>query len=459
MRLALAGMAVQMLTAQVIESVPANFKLDGLIGEWQFQRLNRLRTAQSPQGIVVAGGSYDERSLSTAHIEIWLSVVDNLELPPIGYWGDSPYDCGTLSAAQEKSECEAWTRSQTTYREKLRVLFLRHWTIAQDRTAEIDATASFDSLEAGQQKALAPLKPTGQPISKFAIERTGKSFTFEVLIPWDAFPPVDRLHLERIRFDFLFFDSESATSATYPQPSTPRIFGMPPIARINSCRDPLSGDGGRRAFALLGPSLEVRTAFTFVNASPCCGMVPLKPWFLSPFIELLRTFEQKLAPGEFLCGPSLSYRSEGRSISRRFPFRLGLDSGFYTDASIAGNRRVLQLADGTRLIQDGPSWSLRRQSYMNCAGCPWATFAIFALKPSGEIVEAIRLGGRTQEPDLYNFNVTMSADWRTVTEFRQNIRGPWTAQNYCLRGVTYQKCGAPRVTVPPTNGLLKKYVQ
>ena len=77
---------------------------------------------------------------------------------------------------------------------------------------------------------------------------------------------------------------------------------------------------------------------------------------------------------------------------------------------------------------------------------------IFSLSPSGEIQEALTLGGRVGDIGLAEYNVEMSSDWRTVTEFR-NDSDTWVSRKYCLNGDTYRACGEDSPSPAPKHGL------
>jgi hypothetical protein len=469
--------------SQVIGSVPQNFKLDGLIGEWDkdassFSRdktngRNPAWIARSSGGLIFAGSSRfpflgparDAEELSTkGRLEIWLSLSDEIEMPPIGWYGDEPQTeeacvSGSGGAEPVKQACLEWLRHQSEYREKLRGLFTRMWRIAPNITEEAHANLIYASLTDAQRKELAQLKPNGQPLAKFSLDQFGHEFTFEVLVPWEAFPPGDRLHLERIKLALNIIEGDEILVTTHPasadvsRPGLRSFALVPPVVtQFTPCDYPLTGRSGEPVFCFLGPLLTVRGAFTLANELPCCGAISMPPSdALSPRIVPVEYFVQTLAPGEFLCGSPLVYRNG--SAVKRFPFEIGPGAGFSALGPAPRTLPVFRLPNGTRLIKDGPSWSLRQQSYTMCAACPWAKLAIFALKPSGEIKKALTLGGRVGDIGLEEYDIEMSADWRTVTEFRNNSE-KWTSRRFCLNGDTYQSCGQDSNSPPPKHGLL-----
>jgi hypothetical protein len=81
--------------------------------------------------------------------------------------------------------------------------------------------------------------------------------------------------------------------------------------------------------------------------------------------------------------------------------------------------------------------------------------AIYALKPSGEIRGALISGGRVGDIGLAEYNVEISDDWQTVTEFKNNGE-KWTSQKFCLNGDKYQSCGQDSNSAEPKHGLLSR---
>jgi hypothetical protein len=466
--------------AQIIGNVPKNFILDGSIGEWDhkapsFGRYeswghNPIWIARSSQGLVFAGSAdalplaHDQGELLTkGHLELWLSLSDEIKMPPISWSGDDATD-DTCDGYDDSSKlaCLQWYRDQAIYRRKLKALFIRMWRIAPNLIEEAHATASYASLTEPEQKSALQLKPSGQLVAKFSVTES-QNFTYEILVPWEAFPPADRLHLERVKLALNLVDSDDVRVTTEPTLGDLRRSAMrslavvPPIVvHFTPCEYPLTGMSGEPAFFFLGSSLTVRRAFTFENGLPCCGAVTLQEAkAISPYFTLVEHFVQRLGPGEFLCGSPITYKRG--SVIQRFPFELGpgpgLYPGLYPRAQPPATLAVLRLPNGTRLIRDGPWLAFQKQTYTMCAACPFTQLTIFSLAPSGEIKEALTLGGRVGDIGLAEYNIEMSSDWRTVTEFRNNGE-MWVSRKFCLNGETYRACGEDSRSPAPTHGLL-----
>jgi hypothetical protein len=338
-------------------------------------------------------------------------------------------------------------------------LFIRMWRIAPGVIEEAYATASYASLTDAEQKNTSALKPSGQLVAKFLVTES-QNFTYEILVPWEAVPPADRLHLDRVKLALNLVDGDHIRVTTDPalrdlrRPVLRSVAVVPPIViHFTPCEYPLTGMSGEPAFYFLGPSLTVGRAFTFENGLPCCGAVTLQEVkAISPYFTLVEHFVQRLGPGEFLCGSPIAYAK--RSVIKRFPFELGPGPGLYPLAQPPASLAVLRLPNGIRLIRDGPWLAFQKQTYTMCAACPFAQLTIFSLAPSGEIKEALTLGGRVGDIGLAEYNIEMSADWRTVTEFRNKTGEAWVSRKFCLNGDTYRACGEDNRSPAPTHGLL-----
>jgi hypothetical protein len=463
--------------AQIIGNVPKNFILDGAIGEWDQQApsfgcnessvSNPIWIARSSQGLVVSGSAHnivlakDRSELSTrGRLEFWLSLSDEIDMPPVSWSGDDGTD-DTCEGYDDSSKptCLQWFRDQATYRQKLKALFTRMWRIAPNAIEEAHASANYASLKVAEQKSTLPLKPSGQLVAKFSLIDS-YTFTYEILVPWEAFPPADRLHLERVKLALNIIQGDDVRITTERalgdllRPALRSIAVVPPIvAHFTPCEYPLTGMSGEPAFFFLGPSLTVRRAFTFENGLPCCGNISLQQAkALSPYVTPIEHFVQTLGPGEFLCGSPITYNKG--SVIKRFALDLGPGPGFSPLAQPPGTLAVHRLPNGTRLIRDGPSFWFQQQTYTMCAACPFGRLAILALTPTGEIKEALTLGGRVGDVNLAQYNIEMSSDWRTVTEFRNNNETGWVSRKFCLNGDTYQACGKDSRSPAPRHGLL-----
>lgn len=331
--------------AAVITPVPGDFVLDGSIGEWNgipptkqirysgdTSESDSLWLGRSPRGLVIAGLIRNNRwkfakstseLASEGRLEVWLSAVEAFNLPEIKY---GEHVCAAAQKPEEKSACMRWIEVQTEYRAKLQKQATRMWRIAPQAAEEAYALPAYDGLTESQRNALRFPRPAGLPLREF---RTGSdgAVTFEILIPWELFPPADRLSLERLR---LAFDLKSSYEGSPPDGESARaalpLFAVtPPIAtRITTCGQPLLGKNmegeDESAFYFLNSSLEIDEVFFFENPGEPYDTPLPKDRDISPIASYQTFSAQELDKGEFLCEPFMSYRKG--EIVRNFPFRL-----------------------------------------------------------------------------------------------------------------------------------------
>jgi hypothetical protein len=454
--------------SQVIRKAPSNFKLDGAIGEWSGNGTGGpFWIAQNGDGLVLAGSSKflslgpanDASELLTkGRLELWLSEVDSVEMPPITWLSAYPLTeeiCGQFSGgAAGKLSCLEWLADQPAYRDKVRGLFTRMWRLAPGVVEEDHATKIFDSLSDAQRNAVKLLKPSsGLPVAKFTFDAFRQAFTFEILVPWDAFPPASRLHLEKIRLALNIVEENDIRASTQPRLEAtiekPRLrsytLSPVPVAHYTPCDYPLATENGWAdpVYYFMDRSLMVRQALSLQNeAPPHFTMAPPGPSDFSPSAIAVQHFVQTLAPGEFLCNPPLVYRKG--AVLKQSPLPL--------DWGPALTLEVRRLPSGTRLLKDGPTWYYRQQSYTQCGGCPWGRLLIFALTPAGDVKQVLGLGERVDGPEVDGYDIEISPDWSAVKEFKSQ-QGKWGSKSFCLERDSYRACGEDNSSPPPKRAL------
>jgi hypothetical protein len=444
---------------QIITPVPKNFVLDGKLDEWDkqaptlFTRGGSFWLARNDSGLIIAGTSPNENPIFWAaspgelatkgRLELRLSVAEPPELAPANW------DCkaGAKITGAGYDACIDWLREQDEYHEKLRDLFERMWRIAPGvDVQEAKATEAFDTLSNAQKTRF--LRPSGIPIVKF------EARTFEILIPWSAFPPADRLQLEKVRLALnstlgdqvrSLWTSEIPTGGSSRQSpekeGTLLSFPVSPAiaSRITPCEQPLVArdlqGNDLAAFYFLTDSLEVNQTFYFQD--PVWRYNPFLPDkdTVSPYAATFGFFSQKLPTGEILCGPFLAVE-KGTSI-RRSPFELGPARAMRSLTPTTMFPTIL-LPDGTRLVRYSDIWQVTLPGASCATDCPVANFQIFALSPTGDVDRVLDLGSNL---GLSPFDVESSADWRRIIEYHQAPEGGWTSNTYCLVGHRYQECG------------------
>jgi hypothetical protein len=415
------------LAAAVIPTAPATLVLDGSIDEWKplrpFARSDTgdaIWFARSRSGLVIAG-----RTTATHPVvAIRLALADTPELPEI--------DCNPDDKL--KSACVAWIARQEAYRKLLLKQFERGWQIAPDGAAEVSALPAWKTMTPEQQQALDLPSPDELPRRKFQTGANG-TVTFEILIPWQIFPPADELSLSSLRLSAAINSNDIARLSTSEGDELPKVpLSRPIVTRISPCAQQLDEQG----FYFLTPSFEVTRVFTFQNEE-----MPE----VSPIAHYRNFFSQALGPGEKLCGPQLSYRNG--SITKQYPIQLGPGNGEEFE-NVTAEFPVKRLPDGTRLIRDGPreyTLPLSRKAHI------YYSFRIYALTPGLNILEALTRTASSENDDGYAIEI--SDDWLTVTEYRfRPATDSWNSLKFCLTGRTYRSCGENSKSPPPKHPLL-----
>jgi hypothetical protein len=443
----------------VIGPAPSDFALDGSVEEWR-GRPPAARTVkqdgsdsvllwvgQTSQGFVVAGRLNDPRfpfaATTAAHqsgsrLEIWLSLAEDFEFPPMIYGEEN----GAAAEAAAKASCLAWRKKESDLRDNGKKLFTRMWRVVPSAAEEAYALPAYDSMAGVEQEALGFPRPDGLPERRFRTAADG-AVTFEVLIPWNLFPPANRLNIERAQFradfDWEGFTSPSTgpTNAYAGYEVLPVVEVAPPVVvRIGQCAQPLQAFDTRGeevpAFYFLNPDgRSAGRVFIFDNYQE-----PYRPQFPQADYKGLLTlnvpgFAQTLGNDEFLCGPYLSYR-KGNGV-KQFPIWTGPDPGTFLIGQM-GPLLVKAMPDGTRLLRLGPVQSFYSLSHK--ASAIW-TMKIFSLSPSLDAQEALSVGAWMY--DISGFAIEISDDWRRVTVFRE--KGNWESETFCLSGTVYKNCG------------------
>jgi hypothetical protein len=385
----------------LLPRAPSRFVLDGAVGEWADRKPSFHSSAQKESaaiwlgrtggGIVVAGRAKGHRSwarnnselATNTHVEISLSVAEPPQLEPSG-----PY--AMLDRANRKKDYTEQINPRFSHQENLVRLFRRRWSLSPAAAEETWSLPAYDSLSEAQRDALPFPRPAALPQRKFRT-KAGDEMEFEIFIPWEIFPPADRLNLERIRL--------LATVGGYSTPSELSTVGVSPAitSRITTCAQPLP----ENAFYFLSPSLVIDETFAFEepqwesDADTNRADDPDSSEFAFK-VGKTEYFSQELKKDEFLCGPFLSYRKG--SVVRQ-------SSVYLEHANQQGIRSfpVKRLADGTLLIKYGPemysdpSWRKAMAMY---------SLRIFALNPSLSFQEVLSLGASTYDIPSYGTEIS-----------------------------------------------------
>lgn len=423
--------------------------------------------------------------LSKDHIEVWLAATTDVPMPPIGWgnqFGEQLLPRGADSCAdwmkdqnpdaEELQKCKSWVAQQQQYRIAFKKLFVRQWLLTADFAVESYATPAYELIAAryDPKSALtAPLKPKGKVQMWQASGGAGHGYTFQIQIPYNAFPPVNTTDLQNL---WLMVDVFNAAPAgkkmgAFSSSSPLRAFGKPDTFNqlqlkpgrsfsIVPCSVGLDGTDkyGEKHPGWFFPREQGAPgndfpADTFIIVNEAEGYA-YQPDGLSPVVRPIHHFWHAVSKDEWICGPQLVYQ-KGQSAKHydRQLTEQGLDA-----------RR---LADGTLLIKSGPQVYYSEFGSGQCGACPRYAFDMFALDKNLNLVESLSLGGVVQgDDDAADFSI--SRDWLQVVAYQQqktddqnpDAAATWAAINYCLKGTKYEKCGEKKNVKPPEPSLLKE---
>lgn len=489
-----------------IGPVAANFVLDGAINEWTQQpptlslipksagvRPGKIWIAQSPQGLVIAGRVEGAQPFFAKnpvdmpngdHVEVWLALVDDIPLPPIGGYNKfgtvGPDDKDSLLSSQP-SEQVAWLAKQRQYRRQLLRLFMRQWQLAPDVAVETYAQPAFAALTEGAD--LQTLSPRGQPLTHFAADAAG--YSFEFLIPWKILPPSGRLNLTDLRIlvdvfspgaagKYGPFSTTSPTRAYGKVKTLNRIALNPPRHWRLPCEGPLEDYNVWGQLALSGlversmdesklsfkpqrlpayflptAAADIRDIFVVDNELTRFDGIP--DW--SPTIWTTSLFSLALGPNVSACGPELAVR-RGNTLTRSRLLGIEPETRFKS-------------VPGGWLLAVGPSTvmaSATAEGY--CGGCEetrmemlfvpatnaspqsafrhsWQSDCECCMPNSGGCEPKIELAD-----DFQSLKVTVTAEDETSGRTTQ------TLPRYCFKTATHTfvECGRQPEALPPPDG-------
>lgn len=441
---------------------------------------------QNEEGISIAGtvsGGVPEWSQTADemagkdHLEIWLADGNPTELPPVG-WGNqfgyeqlnSEADCGrrtstyvNISNAQLLEECRQWYRKQIKYRESFEKLFIRQWQIAPNVIKEIYASPVFESFDQAIREKLSSLRITGLPQAKFQTVDPG-GYRFEILIPWEAFPPVRSLQLKNLRILVDVFNPGRGNHQYGPfstiskdrkdgHPNSFVLFSLPVprVYSLTTCRydseNVVIYTGPKRDS--LGSSKQSKKYYFPTNGSEVDKLIVLdneaagyqyepKPESKSPIALTASYWTKDIGNNEILCGPWLAYLKNGK-VSK---------TDFVIDSK--DNLEVRNLSTGDVLIKEGPRvwWSYYGSG--QCGACPRVSLNIFYLNRTGNLLSQAFDYLGIADPGSSDIDIALSPDWNTInifeskTEYTEDSeKTTWGQTTFCFKSEKqkYEKCG------------------
>jgi hypothetical protein len=158
---------------------------------------------------------------------------------------------------------------------------------------------------------------------------------------------------------------------------------------------------------------------------------------ISPTVRPIHLFWHEISPGEWVCGPLLTYR-KGNTI-REFESEVP-EEGF--DA-----RRT---TDGKVLIKEGPEVWWSEFGSGQCGACPRMQLKILALDSNLNLITLLDLGETIGGGLLPSSgDITVSPDWSQVVKYEQNENQAWSSVTYCLKSGLYTQCDRKGDVKPP----------
>ena len=453
-------------------------------------RSGHVWVASSPDGLLIQGEVAGPKPswpatrsdmLRKDHIEVWLAAEPKMDLPPIG-WGsqfgeqylESENDCSTGNRQPEfkADACKAWFREQVKYREQFRRLFVRQWLLAGDDHAgyptsyivEEYSHAAMQNITTNffpavyDPTAIGPAFMDGVMMWVSQTVRDQPGYSFQITIPYSAFPPVPSLDVRDLwlMVDVFGAAPEGKRMGAFSTTAPHRKWGDPSTFNHVRIEHPLQLSLSPCAYPLAQQNLYDKDQPSFVYPVPegtkegervliDKAVVVLNPaqGYLydpagaSPQAQVRRVFFKPTGNGGFVCGPKLAYVKGPISVkTANFISEEGFDTKL--------------LADGWILVKSGPdAGTATRFGAGPCGACYVAELNIYAISPRGEVKPALQIdeviGNRTNSADF-----DFSHDWSRATYYSQaEYAGSWTAKTYCLKGHDYEACGSKENATPP----------
>ena len=325
-------------------------------------------------------------------------------------------------------------------------------------------------LDSTGRAALAPLAPASQPRSEFA-ERASGGYHFELLVPWDAFPPMRPLRLHRLRVMVDVFSPGTAARRYGPfsTTSSTRKWGDPttlPVVRLpeprayylTPCREPadrpvlesapdvmpLTTSDSAQVYYQPTATLDLRQLIVLDNRAAGYQYAPDSTTW-SPVAWRSRYWSERVEGGD-LCGPRLAY-AESSGVARS-DFVVPLPD------SLAMHR----FANGDFLLEVGPLVLHSAFGSGQCGACPRVTIAMYYVdRASHRITESLNYVG-IAEPEFHDLDVGVSPDFSGVTIFQGSYVSPsdtvmqWKSVTHCFDAArhAFAECRHADHATPPS---------
>jgi hypothetical protein len=470
-------------------------KLEGnpdleLIPQMEGARTGKVYLRKTFKGLIIAGtvtGGTPQFATTAAelmtkeHLEIWLGVTPNPELPAIG-WGNQFDDielpqgeasCAglgktTSSVSNVKlEECQEFVRKQKRYRVYFNRLFVRQWQLAPNVAVERFAAMAYQTIEErfGAGKDHNPemlpklLKPSGVPESVFRTRPDSTGYDFEVLVPWKLFQPTDNKTLKDIAVLIEAYAPAVpgekfgvyATSAPGRRYGTASTFNQARFAEertyeLTPCDYDLNGLDihDKQVKALFFPTESQLISDTFILENYKMGYA-YGPSGLSPRARPTHFFWKQLEKNEYVCGPTLRYK-KGDQVAE-----LETTDNQSTSQVVIEEEKsfdVRRLSDGILLIKDGPRQTWSKYGSGMCGGCPRAFAQFFTFSSDFKVRRVFQMYDVVGN-EISDVDVQVSPDWSRIAVYRLKAdlspggnqpEPTWRDQFYCFKNKTYGEC-------------------
>jgi hypothetical protein len=431
--------------------------------------------------------------LAKDHVELWLADGKDPDLPPLG-WGnqfdqvalpngaDSCADWATHGASETpaapaaagaEKRCRTWAETQARYRPFLKRLFVRQWLVTPDYAVESFATPAFDEIAAhfasdkpDSEEVPTALKPADQLQMWFGHGRDQTGYTFEILIPYTAFPPLSTTNLSDLRLLVDVFNpppagngvvaySTSSLARIYAKPDTfnalrldpPQQFQLTPCDMPLAAKDKYGDTHAAWFIPKADPGMGVDSdAFILVNDG---SGYQYEPDALSPVARPVHFFWHGIGGSEWVCGPYLSYRNSEQSLS----FDLSVDEDGFDARRLPG---------GDLLIKVGPRVYGSEFGSGTCGACPRTELRILRLGADQRPLQMLRLGGIIDNGAGASQDFALARDWSRIVQYDQpglddqGKPGPWSSTAWCRGESTYGQCDHQDNVEPPDPPALKE---
>jgi len=429
-------------------------------------RAGKVRVRQIPEGLVIAGRisgrqpeyyRFPADRQNGSYVGLWLASTPRIEMPEVG-WGNQfgLTNCKTALADAGRNDpfnpyCRSWESLQSVYRAQLRGVFTRHWELTPEVAFETWASEAHHQLGpflSDRNRAdFAGLEPRERPKM---VSTGGTDASFEILVPWEAFPPANTLNLASVYLAVEFCDPGRPCSSTSlalkkgePLTFSKLTLAQPKVSGVSRCGYGLDAtDLFRNKYqGWYLPNREGVIANVFALENLISGYQYF-PTGVSPVPVWKHYFSRTVTVGEEVCGPDLRYVAGGKTWvagpaedADEFQFDPKIDEQ---------HLEIRSVAKGAHLLKTGPTFGTRSPlGTGQCGAATTAEVAFYHLSPSQGVTVAFR---QVLSTCTGLHDIRISPDWQTITVYQAQFdvaaeKEVWSFKRYCLAETKYEVCG------------------